>query len=494
MVYFIKLSIMIKRRDSDLVPLSIVFIAIWVIVLMPFRIIGYGFLPMDDALWHSAKVISGKSWGDVLVLRNDIKIESHPGWHFILGLVHDITKCDTHSLVLFSVISLFILFTIIPIFFLRYPEAWLSSLLVISVAIPGWFFRLLLGRPYIVTMAVLLCIFLLWPKLKDKKVSYPALIIATILIAISTWVHRTFYILLIPIAAFLLAREWKASIRMIICTITGVFIGAAITGHPVLFIKQTILHLALISGSYATQDMLVTELRSMTGDFTVVTLVACMLFWRALRGRWDKNVIDNPLFIMGLLSFVVGLITRRIWLDVGIPAAVLWAAKEFEDFFSVKIKIASLQRFFFVVILAGVLYLSVTTDAGGRWTTYRPQDYILAQDPDQANWLPGPGGILYSYDMGLFFKTVYKNPHGNWRYILGPEAAIMPQEDLKILRDIQQNRLTYKSFEPWVKKMRAQDRLIIGSDENHVPKIKELEWKYAAFGTWIGRKPKSPQK
>ena len=483
---------MIKNVTSNTVPLLTALIAIWVILLIPFQIVGHGFLPPDDALWHSAKVISGKNWGDVLVLRSDIKIESHPGWHAILGFVHDVTKCDTNSLVLFSVISLFILFTIIPIFFLRYPEAWLASLLVISMAAPGWLFRLLLGRPYIVTMAVLLCIFLLWPKLKEKKVPYPALIIVTILIAISTWVHRTFYILAIPIAAFLLAREWRASIRMAICTIIGIFIGASIdTGHPILFIKQTMLHLALISGSYTTQDMLVTELRPAIGDIITVILVSGMLFWRALRGRWNRNIIDNPLFIMGALSFVAGFVTRRIWLDVGMPVMAIWMAKEFEDVLSAKIKILSLHRLFFTVILAGVLYLSFTTDAGSRWSMCKPKDYISAQDPKQAEWLPGPGGILYSCDMGLFFKTVYKNPHGNWRYILGSEAAIMPQEDLKILRNIQKNWLTYETFEPWVKKMRPEDRLVIGIDEDHMPKIKELEWKYIAYGTWIGRKPKS---
>jgi hypothetical protein len=481
---------MIKKIVSDLAPLLVILIAVWVILLIPFQIVGQGFLPPDDALWHSAKVVSGKNWADVLVLRGDIKTESHPGWHSILGFVHDVTKCNTHSLVLFSVIALFSLFAIIPIFFLRYPEAWLASLLVISIAIPGWIFRLLLGRPYIVTMAVLLCIFLLWPKLKGKKTSYSTLIIITILIAISTWVHRTFYILALPIAAFLLAREWKVSICMVICTIAGVFIGAALTGHPILFIKQTILHLALVSSSYTTQDMLVTELRPAIGDFTIIILVSGMLFWRTLRGRWDKNVIDNPLFIMGILSFIAGFITRRVWLDVGMLVMAVWMAKEFEDIFRGKIKITSLQRLFFALLLAGVLYLSITTDANGRWSMSRPWNCISTQDPKQAEWLPGPGGILYSCDMGLFFKTVYKNPHGDWRYILGSEAAIMPQEDLNTLRNIQKNWLTYESFEPWVKKMRLEDRLVISADEYRMPKIPELEWKYVTYGTWIGRKPK----
>lgn len=480
---------MMNKSASGIVPVVVVLIAVWVILLIPFKIIEYGFLPPDDALWHSAKVISGKNWSEVLVLRDDIKMESHPGWHYILSFVHKITGWDAHSLVLFSVISLFILFFTVPILFLRYPESWLLSMLTLSIAAPTWFFRALLGRPYIVTMAVLLAIFMLWPRLKDKKRAYASLITITLLIAVSTWIHRTFYILLIPIAAFLLAREWKASICMAICSVVGISIGSALTGHPVLFIKQTILHLILVATSYETQGVLVTELRPGAGDLVIGVMIALFLFWRVLRGRWNRNVIDNPIFITVVLSFIAGFITKRVWLDVGMPAAILWMAKEFEDFLSTKVKIESPKRLLYIFVIAGILYLSLTSDVGGRWTNCRPQDYLLSEDPTQAQWMPGSGGIVYSDDMMIFFQTVFKNPNGDWRYILGSESAIMPQEDLKILRDIQKHRWSYKPFEPWVKKMRPQDRLIIKGDEDHKPKIPELEWNYTARSIWVGRKP-----
>jgi len=417
-------------------------------------------------------------------------MESHPGWHYILSFVHKITGWDAHSLVLFSVISLFILFFSIPIFFLRYPESWLLSMFTLSIATPWWFFRTLLGRPYIVTMAVLLFIFMLWPRLKRKKTAYASLITVTVLIAISTWIHRTFYILLIPITAFLMAREWKACIYTIICSMAGIFIGAALTGHPILFIKQTILHLIFVSTSYKTQDMLVSELQPGLGDFNIVIIAALFLFWRALRGGWNKNVIDNPIFILGALSFIAGFITRRMWLDVGMPAVILWMTLEFENFLPKIINIESLRRVLFVIALAGILYLSLTADVGARWTNCHPQDYLSSEDPTQAGWLPDPGGIIYSDDMMIFFQTVFKNPNGNWRYILGSEAAIMPQEDLDILRHIQEYRWSYMSFEPWVKKMRMEDRLIIRGDQDHKPKLPELEWNYAARSTWVGRKPR----
>ncbi|HEV2319114.1 MAG TPA: hypothetical protein VGV18_05150, partial [Verrucomicrobiae bacterium] len=62
------------------IPLAIWIVVVSAIILIPLRIIGYGFLPMDDALRHAAKTISGKSWQQILVMRNDFPIDPSPGW------------------------------------------------------------------------------------------------------------------------------------------------------------------------------------------------------------------------------------------------------------------------------------------------------------------------------------------------------------------------------------------------------------------------------
>ena len=61
----------------------------------------------------------------------------------------------------FSVVSLFVLAGLAVMPWLRYPEAWLATLALsmITVLVP---FRLLLGRPYIITIAALLSLLLLW--------------------------------------------------------------------------------------------------------------------------------------------------------------------------------------------------------------------------------------------------------------------------------------------------------------------------------------------
>lgn len=475
----------------NITPVVVILILALTVIIIPFRVIGYGFLPGDDALRHSAKVISGKPWSEILVLRPEIKMDSHPGWHAILGAVRKATDWDANSLVLFSVISLSIIFFITPIFLIPRPETWAASLITLALFSPYFFFRLFLGRPYIFTMSLLLALLFLWPKLNSKKVPLGVSIVLTILIAASTWIHCSWYLFVLPLAAFLLARKFRAAGVFAVSAVTGVLAGSMLTGHPVMFLKQTLMHLFLAFGNNDAEYMLVSEFRPSLGDANLAILAAIMIGWGVLRGRKVKDIVDNPVFIMASLAFLLGLVTRRAWLDWGVPAMAVWMALLFEDFFGKKIPALSWRRIPLAVLLAGVLYLSVTTDAGSRWTSCKPIDCLSAEDPKQAEWLPESGGIIYTDSMGVFYQTFYRNPRANWRYIIGFEPTLMPKEDLEIYRNIQRNRWTYKPFEAWVKKMRPEDRLIITAPAGSPPKIGGLDWNYTALNTWIGRLPKN---
>ena len=87
--------------------------------------------------------------------------------------------------------------------------------------------------------------------------------------------------------------------------------------------------------------------------------------------------------------------------------------------------------------------------------------------------------------MQFFYNTFYKNPDGDWRYALGFEPTLMPDEDLKILRSIQGNRGDPKMYDPWIHKMTAADRLVIYSSAQ--PDLSGLEWHNAVGNIWIGR-------
>jgi len=98
------------------VPLAVWAIVILVVLAIPLKIIGYGYLPADDALRHAAKAVSGKPWPDILVLGPAFKIDTNFGWHLLLRQIYLRNKCappdearDTEKLVLFSVVALFTL-------------------------------------------------------------------------------------------------------------------------------------------------------------------------------------------------------------------------------------------------------------------------------------------------------------------------------------------------------------------------------------------------
>src|SRR5208282_4643715 len=91
------------------VPLAVWAIVILVILAIPLKIIGYGFLPGDDALRHAAKAVSGKPWPDILVMGPAFQIDHNFGWHFLLRQIYLRSKCDTEGLVLFAVVALFML-------------------------------------------------------------------------------------------------------------------------------------------------------------------------------------------------------------------------------------------------------------------------------------------------------------------------------------------------------------------------------------------------
>src|SRR5208282_1688937 len=91
------------------VPLAVWAIVVLVILAIPLKIIGYGYLPGDDALRHAAKAVSGKSWSEILVLNPVYVIDHEFGWNLLLEKIHLWTNWDAERLVLFSVVSLFIL-------------------------------------------------------------------------------------------------------------------------------------------------------------------------------------------------------------------------------------------------------------------------------------------------------------------------------------------------------------------------------------------------
>jgi len=94
--------------------------------------------------------------------------------------------------------------------------------------------------------------------------------------------------------------------------------------------------------------------------------------------------------------------------------------------------------------------------------------------------------------MTIFYRTFFRNPDAPWRYVLGFEPGWMPQADLEAYREIRRSRGATESYEPWVEKMRREDRLLIKLTSNTPPQVPGLEWYQVEFSLWSGRLPKAP--
>jgi hypothetical protein len=468
------------------VPLSVWVVVVSTIIFIPLKIIGYGFLPMDDALRHAAKAISGKSWQQILVMRGDFPIDPSPGWQKILELVHDLQNGNAESLVIFSVVALMLLVTLCALPWFRRPEAWLAALFAASIFIPACTTRFARGRPYILTDAVLVTILFLWSRQEKDFPRRAAIIFTPLLVAASAWIHGSWYMLALPGAAILLAGFWRSAIWYCGCWLAGSFLGCALTGHPWEFLFQSVRHMFGVFGDFAVNRQLEPELHPSDGATSAVLAVVALLLCRKIFLGWNPRAVLNPIFMTMVLGWLLGLKMQRFWWDFGTPAFIVWVALELQEHFERQLIFDSAKRIFITLAIAAGIFLAWTSDRDSRWTENLTTEFISPQNPDAAGWLPGSGGIIYNSDMDVFFQTFYKNPTADWKYILGFESGLMLPENLKVLRAAQWNFGDARALEPWVKKMFPADRMVI---HGGAPEIPELEWHYVGSGLWIGRLP-----
>lgn len=446
--------------------------------------VALGYYPSDDALRHVANALSGKNWQDILVVRDQFSMDSHPGWHFILEVLARLLGPDSEILLITSVCILFILFASTPLFLLKRPEAWIISLLIFAVFSWGPILRLFYGRPYIFSMFLVLVFCFLWKRTKVIEKPYLELVVFTIVTALATWIHGAWYLFVLPLMALFLAREWRVLWLMSAATAAGVLLGALFTGKPFTFLYQMVYHAAKAMGTTDLQKQLVTEFWSFTGEPHAIVIVTALLLWRGVRGQWAKECVDNPAFYLALLGWSLGFVASRFWTDWGWPALAFWVALELQLVIKTYLEEFDWRRAALAMAVSLVFFMAVTNDRGGRWTSRAKQDWPVMTEAEHRPWLPEPGGIVYSTQMQVFYWLFFHNPHAEWRYILGFEPVWMPEEDLEIYRGIQLGRDGGAAYIPWLERMTAKDRFIVVGRK---PNITGLDWKEVTPGVWIGK-------
>ena len=240
-------------------------------------------------------------------------------------------------------------------------------------------------------------------------------------------------------------------------------------------------------GDQLLQRMLVLEFQPFDGAYPVVALVALVLIWRLVRRTWSAKTVNNPIFILAVLGWVLGFKVARFWLDWGWPAALVWMTREFQEVLENWQARDSVQRLAVATFAVVAFFLGSTSDLESRWTRNLSIEYLTPDKPALAGWLPGDNGIIYSDDVRVFYRTFFKNPKAGWRYMPGYEVSFMPPEDLRTFRRIQRDYDNMRSFDPWVRKMRPEDRLILYRRKPPGDFFPQLEWLWATSDLWIGR-------
>ncbi len=474
------------------VPLTAWVIVVFLLVVIPFKVISYGYLPPDDALRHAAKAVCGKPWRDILVLGPAFTFDPNWGWHWFLGFFHHWLNWGTDQLVVFSVVMLFIVSNGAAVSCLKRPEAWLAGFVLVSLE-SDITQRFLLGRPFVLSIAVMAIILFLWQRQRSSPLNWWPIAWMTPLLAIAVFLHGVWYLWTLLIAAFFLAGQIRWCFMLGISWVLGTFLGSALTGHPILSIMQAIDLAIRAVGMHTTQLTLVSELKPSGGEINTIFILGGLVVLRQL-GRFNAvPMLRHPAFWMVALGWVLGCGTSRFWEDWGAPALLILIASDLQLFFESRLAVDSLKRLALVCGLAITTYTVTTNDINSRWTNHLAWRYLTTDNPDIKGWLPDKGGTFYTIDQSLFYQTFFKNPNADWRYILGFEATLMPDEDFKVYHDIIWNFNDARGYKPWVDKLRPEDRLVIRGGSAGPPPIPQLEWNHGVGDIWIGRLPRTVQ-
>jgi hypothetical protein len=467
-------------------------LACWIAVLLTglcicLKIISYGYLPPGDARRHAAKPFAGKPYSQIVVMRPEYVVDHSPGWEWLLGLLHRALGWDEDALISFSITSLLLWIFCLPLLWLRRPEAWLAAILAQMIAIPELMIRWTQARPYLVTEGVLMALLFSWSKNESKNPPWWKLLLTCAGFTLAIWMHGIWYFWVVLLAAFFLAQRWRDGLWLAACWAAGTLAAALLTGKPVSFLYEAVFQAGVMYREHLPGWMLVGELRPSAGEFTTLTVLALAYLWLKTQNKMLRPLFLQPVFWMIAINWILGFFADRFWADWGMPAALVWLATQFDDAMPAIARDLSPKRMIVCGLILLPLFLDATGDFGRRYTFSLDETFLDGGDPELKGWLPEKSGIFYAADMRFFFNTFYKNPRAAWRYMVGFEPALMLPEDLKIYRAIERSGGACEAYEPWIKKMRPEDRLAI--QRTLQPALPSLEWKRSG-DYWIGRLPR----
>jgi hypothetical protein len=474
-----------EGRTLRLVTLLVI---LSVFLLVPLRIIAYGYLPPDDVMRHTAFAIADRQWGDVILLdpRFPSWMDLHPGWHAVLRSVHEIMQWDQGALMSLSILLAFWTFTFAGTMASGNPTAWLLACGLMGVLEPAVFGKLLLGRPLSFSMSAIAVLLFVWTRRQPLRL--PAEIACTCaVVLLSISMHpASWYLWLVVVPAFVICRRWRTLGAFAAGWGLALGVTVVLNGwYRAIVLPVEILQLALLQGGTLVVN-LATENQPTGGPIHGLLGMGLTMLAHKAAGRDLRGSLLAPDFILVVITWILGLYVGRFFVEWGLPAMTVWYTRHIADGLESGVLERHLRHGSLILVLAasGVLYLGQTADLGGRYTGGLRNPLMTAPIAEIIPDLPKPGGVLYAPDMGVFYSLFHRLPNAPIRYALAWEPGVMPADDLKTFRAIQTSGLV-RDYAPWFTKMTPADRVLVRNTT-------EPEWPGMAFsrfyGYWIGRK------
>ena len=490
---------MIVRRPDphQLVPRLCLFITIATVVALPLMVVSRGFTPTDDVLRDVAKAVSGRDWGDVILLRPGLSpdLNTHVGWEMILSTLHAM-GVNKFGLLMLAIAGLASLAFLPPALYMRRPEIGIFLLLSSTILDFDAIHRCFFGRPYLIGMFCLSSILFLWDRFAAQPRNAKLIVAFVCIIAIRVWTRSTLIMLGIPLAAILASAilhwRWRPLLYFMGCLTAGAILGTLMTGQPVEFLVYNFRHFYVTLFSDQASAYRVSELGPLKHSPMIFLFFVTYLCIRTSAGR-DSERLKHPAFLLVLLGWLLSFFIARFWLEYGFPAMLVWIALDLQDALEKRMPRDSLARLAFSIFCAVALCIAALKPHEALWKRNPLAAAVNVERLYQTNpsWFPGEGGVLYSGTMRIFFTFHHLFPHARWKYSTGMEAGFMPEKDLRVYEAINLTRAA-EAYLPWVEGLRPHDRVVIPQprSKNIDQVFPMLDWNFIEPEFWFGR-PKS---
>jgi hypothetical protein len=481
-----------KNGDAALIDRALrtglVLLALALFIIVPGKIVSYGFLPTDDALRHSAYAVGDRQWGDIMLLNPELRPENdgQAGWHSFLRAVHKLTGWSATRLVDFSVILAFFTFTLSGLLASGNPPSWLLACATMAILEPGMLGKLLLGRPLFFTMASVVVLTFIW--MRERALPWRTEWIAVFLVlAVDVTAHSSaWYLWLIAIAPLVACQRW-ASLRIFVTAWIAAVAVACLVNGPYNAVVAPLLGLQMgLLQANTFRSNLVGELQPSGGPWITLLVAGIIIAVKCLRGSNLRSEIFRVDVCFVIVAWTLGLYVGRFWNEWGMPALTVWFTREIRDAFDVKASglARPIETLAVFALAAVIFYVSLTVDNRGRYTAVLRNPMLWAPADEIERELPEDGGVLYHTDMFLFYALFHRFPDAKFKYVLAMEAGVMPPDDLRVYRDVQSTG-KLEAYKPWFDKMTPKDRIVI--QQATKPEWPGIEFR-KFFSGWIGRK------